>query len=84
MTIRNLKYMFRPRSIALFGHDKADNGPDAVLLLNLIKAGFQGPVMPVNPHRRAVSGVLTYKDVDSLPEAPDLAILATPFAEGPP
>jgi acetyltransferase len=83
MTIRNLKYMFQPRSIALFGQGQEDNGPDAVILLNLIKAGFQGPVMPVNPHRRAVSGVLTYKAVADLPETPDLAILTMPFGACP-
>jgi len=79
MTIRNLNYMFKPRSIAIIGRGAADNGPDAVLQLNLIKAGFKGPVMPVNPDRRAVSGVLTYKDVASLPEVPELAIITTPL-----
>ncbi|MEE4378909.1 MAG: CoA-binding protein, partial [Candidatus Competibacteraceae bacterium] len=83
MTIRNLKCMFKPRSIAIIGHGKADDGPDAVLQLNLIKAGFKGPVMPVNPDRRAVSGVLTYKDVASLPEVPELAIITTPLESSP-
>jgi acetyltransferase len=83
MTIRNLKYMFKPRSIAIIGRGKADDGPDAVLQLNLIKAGFKGPVMPVNPDRRAVSGVLTYENVASLPEVPELAIITTPLGTCP-
>ncbi len=34
--------------------------------------------MPVNPKYRAIEGVLTYPDVASLPETPDLAVISTP------
>jgi acetyltransferase len=50
----------------------------AVVARNLFSAGFDGPVMPVNPKHRAIEGVLTYPDVASLPVAPDLAVIATP------
>lgn len=83
MTIRNLKYMFNPRSIAIIGKDEKDDGPDTLLETNLIKAGFSGPVMPVNRSRRAVSGVLSYESVALLPEAPDLAIITNPLKECP-
>ncbi len=83
MTIRNLGYMFKPRSIAVIGQGTRNDSPDAVLEMNLIEAGFKGPVMPVNPDRRAVSGVLTYKDVANLPEVPDLAIITRPLEECP-
>lgn len=81
MTIRNLNYLFNPRSIAIVGRGRQEDGTDTILELNLIEAGFKGPVMPVNPDRRAVAGVLTYKDIASLPEVPDLAILTRPLAE---
>ena len=45
---------------------------------NLLKAGFQGPLMPVNPKYQAVCGVLAYANVQALPMNPDLAILCTP------
>lgn len=83
MTIRNLKYLFNPRSIAIIGRGSQDDSPDTILELNLIKAGFGGPVMPVNPDRRAVAGVLTYQNVASLPETPDLAIITLPLDECP-
>lgn len=79
MTIRNLGFMFKPRSIAVIGQGKQEDHPAAVLEMNLIEAGFKGPVMPVNPDRRAVAGVLTYKDIASLPETPDLAIITLPM-----
>lgn len=83
MKIRTLKAMFKPRSIAVIGHGIEIDAAAATLLTNLIDAGFQGPVLPVNPKRHAVSGVLAYPDVMSLPEAPDLAIITTPLHKSP-
>ncbi len=40
--------------------------------------GFDGPIMPVNPKATALHGIMTYKDVASLPLTPDLAVIATP------
>ena len=56
MTIRNLEYLFKPRSIAVIGRGKAAGGPDATVEFNLIEGGFKGPVMPVNPDHRSISG----------------------------
>jgi acetyltransferase len=45
---------------------------------NLLQGGFDGPIMPVNPKYKAVSGVLAYGDVADLPVTPDLAVICTP------
>ncbi len=45
---------------------------------NLLAGGFDGPIMPVNPHRAHVAGVLCYPDVASLPMVPDLAVICSP------
>jgi acetyltransferase len=83
MAIRTLKSMFNPRSIAIIGRGDQKDNPAALLARNLIDAGFPGPVLPVNPNQHAVAGVLAYRDVASLPETPELAILTTPLAESP-
>jgi acetyltransferase len=83
MTIRTLKSMFNPRSIAIIGRGNQDDDPAALLEHNLIDAGFKGPVLPVNPDCRAVAGVLAYRNVASLPETPELAISVLPLAESP-
>ena len=44
MTTRNLKYLFKPRSIALIGAGKRPSSVGAVLAHNLFNAGFEGPV----------------------------------------
>ncbi len=83
MTIRNLEYLFKPRSIAVVGRGKPAGDSDATVEFNLIEGGFKGPVMPVNPDHQSISGVLAYKDVASLPVVPELAILTTPLEEAP-
>ena len=49
----------------------------ATVLRNLIGSGFTGVVYPVNPKRESVQGIQTYKDVASLPNVPDLAVICT-------
>jgi len=78
MSIRNLQYLFRPKSVALIGAGKTPSSVGAVLARNLFAGGFDGPIMPVNPKHQAMSGVLTYPDIASLPVTPDLAVISTP------
>mgnify|MGYP000222749223 CR=1 FL=1 len=54
MTIRNLDALFKSRSVAVIGRGAKDDAPDAQLVHNLIRQGFNGPIMPVNPDRKAL------------------------------
>jgi acetyltransferase len=83
MSIRNLEFLFKPRSIAVIGASTRSKRAGGVLMRNLLGGGFQGPIMPVNPKHDAVSGVLTYPDVAALPRTPDLAVICTPPAAVP-
>jgi acetyltransferase len=78
MSIRNLDAIFRPKSVALIGASPRPRSVGFVTVENLLRGGFDGPIMPVNPHHGSVGGVLTYPDVKSLPMAPDLAVICTP------
>lgn len=78
MSIRNLDHLFKPRSMALVGASRETGSLGAVLARNLFKAGFVGPIMPVNPRYRAIEGVLAYPDAAALPQVPDLVVIATP------
>lgn len=78
MSVRNLNYMFKPKSVAVVGASRKPQSVGATVMRSLLAGGFEGPIMPVNPKYKAVAGVLAYPNIDSLPEAPDLAILCTP------
>ena len=83
MSVRNLEFLFRPGSIALFGADSAPRSIGRVLAQNLFGGGFDGPVMPVHARDTAVQGVLAYRSVSDLPLTADLAVIASPPAEIP-
>ncbi|HLZ65424.1 MAG TPA: GNAT family N-acetyltransferase [Aliidongia sp.] len=80
MSIRNLNRMFAPRSVALIGASDRPLSVGAVVAHNLLRGGFAGPVMPVNPRHDAIESVLCYPDIAHLPVVPDLAVIATPPA----
>src|SRR5690606_10474354 len=75
---RNLQFLFAPRSIAVVGASNRPRSVGAVVLRNLLAAGFDGPVLPVHPRHAALGSVLAYPDVAHLPLTPDLAVLCTP------
>ena len=78
MSIRNLDRMFRPRSVAVIGASDKPKSVGSALMANLLRGGFSGPIVPVNPRAAAIHGIMAYKDVASLPITPDLAVIATP------
>lgn len=83
MTIRNLNSLFKPASVALIGASRRDRSVGKVVARNLFNAGFDGPIMPVNPRERSIEGVLAYPSVADLPITPELAVIATPPATVP-
>jgi acetyltransferase len=78
MTIRSLKSLFNPSSIALVGASKTPGSIGWVLARNLMSGGFDGPIMPINPKHRAVGGALAWPNVAALPVVPELAVISTP------
>jgi acyl-CoA synthetase (NDP forming) len=68
--------LLNPRSIALVG---ASNNPGRIggMPLDLLRHfGYAGEVFPINPKYEEVFGYRCYPDVESLPKAPDLVVLA--------
>ncbi|MFZ4806408.1 MAG: GNAT family N-acetyltransferase [Hyphomicrobiaceae bacterium] len=80
MSIRNFEHLLAPRSVALIGASDVPHSIGAITARNLKRGGFKGPLWFVNPRRPVVEGVACYASVDALPDAPDLAVIATPAA----
>ncbi len=78
MSIRNFEKLFRPRSVALIGASERPGSVGAVVARNLLRAGFNGDLLLVNPHLTSLDGVPVHRDIASLPHPPDLAVIATP------
>ena len=78
MSIRNLDKIFDPHRVAVIGASDTPTSVGYTVLRNLVGSGFRGVVYPVNPKRESVQGIQAYKDIPSLPHAPDLAVICTP------
>ncbi|PKU24824.1 bifunctional acetate--CoA ligase family protein/GNAT family N-acetyltransferase [Telmatospirillum siberiense] len=83
MSVRNLNFLFRPKSVAVIGATEREKAVGTIVMRNLMQGGFSGPIMPINPKQQAVAGVLAYPDVDSLPVVPDLGVICGPADEVP-
>jgi acetyltransferase len=80
MSVRNLRQLFAPRSVALVGASERPGSVGATVLRNLLEGGFKGPLYPVNPKYDQLAGLQVWHDVAKLPQAPELAIICTPPA----
>ncbi|MFN3400870.1 MAG: CoA-binding protein, partial [Ferrovibrio sp.] len=83
MTVRNLDKLFAPKSVAVIGASGQPARVGSVVLANLLRGGFAGPVWPVNPKYRTLEGLPCYPDVRALPGIPDLAVIVVPPAAVP-
>ena len=70
MTIRNLDKLFSPKSVAMIGASNRPRALGDLVMRNLLKGGFTGPIIPVNPKSEAVAGVLAYPNIENLPVVP--------------
>jgi acetate---CoA ligase (ADP-forming) len=75
MTLDLLRRALDPKAIALIGASENPHKVGGRPLLYLQRFGFKGKVYPINPNRAEVQGLKAYADLESLPEAPDLAIV---------
>ena len=83
MSVINLEYLFKPKSVAVIGATNDPKNAGNIVMRNLMAGGFLGPVMPVSDTAEAIAGVLTHPSVKHLPKTPDLAIVCSPLDEVP-
>ncbi|HWN29730.1 MAG TPA: bifunctional GNAT family N-acetyltransferase/acetate--CoA ligase family protein [Actinomycetospora sp.] len=80
---RSVAGVLAPRSVAVVGASPDENKIGHVVLANLLRGEFTGPVYPVHPEARSVRGVRAYPTVTDIPDDVDLAVLAVPPDEVP-
>jgi len=75
---KNLEKIFYPDSIAVIGANKVQGTVPYDILINILKADFNGVVFPVSPREKFIAGVKAYKYVVDIEDPVDLAILVFP------
>ncbi|HUV78120.1 MAG TPA: acetate--CoA ligase family protein [Desulfobacterales bacterium] len=75
---KDIECIISPKSIAVVG---ATNRPGSVGLAtfkNLLQAGYQGILYPVNPKSKSIQGVKAYPSLTDVPDNVDLAVIVVP------
>jgi acetyltransferase len=78
LSVLDIQFLCRPRTVAVIGATDRKHSIGAVVMRNLLRGGFAGPILPVNPNHEPVAGVLAYPTIERLPLTPELAIICTP------
>ena len=78
---RSIARLLAPRSIAVIGASHQRGTLGRIVLENLLRGDFAGPVYPVTPHAVSVQGVRAYADVTDIPDPVDLAVVTVPAAD---
>jgi acyl-CoA synthetase (NDP forming)/GNAT superfamily N-acetyltransferase len=76
--VASLRPVFDPKSIAVVGASRRQGTVGRSVLDNIRTCGYQGQLYAVNPNASQIGGIPCYPDMASLPETPELALLAVP------
>ncbi|HEY0788413.1 MAG TPA: GNAT family N-acetyltransferase, partial [Thermoanaerobaculia bacterium] len=71
----SMKFIFEPKGIAVIGASRKAGTIGGELFRNLIRAGYQGRLYPVNPTTDEVEYIPAYKSVRDIQGEVDLAIV---------
>lgn len=75
---KDLTHLFSPNSVAVIGASRSPEKVGSIVLNNIVSSKFQGKIYAVNPNAQNINDIQCFPDVISLPEVPDLAIIAIP------
>jgi len=70
--------LFKPRAIAIIGASVKELSIGNVIIRNLQKYGYTGPIYPINPTAPEVCGIKAYKSLSEVPGEIDLAHIIIP------
>lgn len=76
----NIESLIKPKSVAVVGASSQPGTVGSDVMQNMIEAGFQGVVFPVNHKRPFVHGIKAYPSLLDVPDAVDMAIIVVPAA----
>lgn len=79
-TLSHIDGLIAPRCVAVIGASDDVTRIGGRPIAAMLRAGYEGRILPVNPRRETVQGLPCYPSVDDLPETPDAALIAVPAA----
>ncbi|MCA0335793.1 MAG: GNAT family N-acetyltransferase [Actinobacteria bacterium] len=74
----SVRRLLNPKVVAVIGASRRDATIGNMFLQNLIEAGFEGTIHPVNPRADQVLGLPAVASIADLPRGVDLSVIAVP------
>jgi acetyltransferase len=74
----SLNAVFHPKTVAVIGATEKSPSVGRTVMRNLLDQPSGATIFPVNPNRSNVLGIRSYRDIVSIGESVDLAVVVTP------
>jgi acetate---CoA ligase (ADP-forming) len=78
MSASDLSVFFRPHGVAVIGASSDKEKLSHMILRNLRKVHYEGPIYPVNPREEQILGHKSYPSVLEVPDPVELAVIIVP------
>ncbi|MHC4463754.1 MAG: CoA-binding protein, partial [Planctomycetota bacterium] len=76
--IKNIESIMNPRSVAVVGATNRPGSVGLAVFRNILNAGFEGVLYPVNPKAKSVQSVKAYPKLADIPDEVDMAVIIVP------
>lgn len=76
--MNDFRKIFVPKSVVIIGASRKEGSLGKMYLDAILHFKYTGKIYIVNPKANEIEGIKCYPNIDSLPEAPDLAIMLLP------
>ncbi len=74
----SLERFFNPESVAIVGASRQPGKVGYEILTNMVDAGYEGKIFPVNPKADKIGQLKCYGDLEAIGEVPELVIIVIP------
>jgi Acyl-CoA synthetase (NDP forming) len=78
---RSMRTILYPERVAIVGASRREDSIGALVLRNLIEAGFQGELYPIHREAAEIQGLRAYPTILDAPGPVDLAVVVVPAAD---
>jgi acetyltransferase len=76
--VKQLDPIFKPKSIAVLGASDTAGKWGYLMVERPLNTGFSGAIYPVNPNKKEILGLRSYRSILDIPDQVDLAVMTVP------
>lgn len=73
-----LNYLFNPSSVAVIGASREPKKVGYAVVNNLVKFGYKGDILPINPSAGDILGLKAYPSLSNIGREVDMAVISIP------